>query len=170
MARWGNAWRVRVLQEQIVMLVLKEGRSEPMVVIKKARTEDEMKQVYDIRREVFIEEQGISEEIEMDGRDDEAVHVLAVVDDQPAGCGRLLYNGNEARIGRVAVRKHMRRRSLGEGICGLLTAIAKDNGVERIIIDAQLTAEAFYTHLGFVREGDVFMEAGIEHVRMYKDI
>ena len=89
----------------------KGRRSEPMVVIKKARTEDEMKQVYDIRREVFIEEQGISEEIEMDGRDDEAVHVLAVVDDQPAGCGRLLYNGNEARIGRVAVRKHMRRRS-----------------------------------------------------------
>ena len=68
-----------------------------MVVIKKVRTKDEMDQVYDIRREVFIEEQGVPEDIEMDGRDDEAVHVLAVVDGEPAGCGRLLFSGDEAR-------------------------------------------------------------------------
>ena len=46
--------------------------------------------VHDIRREVFIEEQGVPEEIEMDDKDDEAIHVLAVVDDEPAGCGRIL--------------------------------------------------------------------------------
>ncbi|HPV02100.1 MAG TPA: GNAT family N-acetyltransferase [Clostridiales bacterium] len=137
-----------------------------MVVIKKVGTKDEMEQVYGIRREVFIEEQGVPEDIEMDGRDDEAVHVLAVVDGEPAGCGRLLFGDSEARIGRVAVRKKMRRCGIGEGICKLLIALAKDKGAERIVLDAQLTAEKFYSHLGFEREGDVFMEAGMEHVRM----
>ena len=85
-----------------------------MVVIKKVGTRDEMEQVYGIRQEVFIDEQGVPEDIEMDGRDDGAVHVLAVVDGEPAGCGRLLFSGSEARIGRVAVRKKMRRRGIGE--------------------------------------------------------
>lgn len=137
-----------------------------MVVIKKVGTKDEMEQVYDIRREVFIEEQGVPEDIEMDGRDDEAVHVLAVVDGEPAGCGRLLFSGDETRIGRVAVRKKMRGYGIGDGICRLLIALAKDRGAEKIVLDAQLTAEGFYSRLGFEREGDVFMEAGMEHVRM----
>jgi len=75
-----------------------------MVIIKKVATRDEMYQVYGIRREVFIEEQGVPEEVEMDGRDDEAVHVLASVDGEPAGCGRLMFSGSVAKSGRVAVR------------------------------------------------------------------
>ncbi len=137
-----------------------------MVIIKKVATSDEMYQVYGIRREVFIEEQGVPEEVEMDGRDDEAVHVLASVDGEPAGCGRLMFSGSEAKIGRVAVRKKMRGLGIGEGICKLLIALAKDKGVEKIVLDAQVTAEGFYSRLGFEREGDVFMEAGMEHVRM----
>ena len=140
------------------------------MVIKKVGTRDEMEQVYGIRQEVFIDEQGVPEDIEMDGRDDGAVHVLAVVDGEPAGCGRLLFSGSEARIGRVAVRKKMRRRGIGEGICKLLIALAKDSGAEMIVLDAQLTAEAFYTRLGFQREGEVFMEAGIEHIRMTRQV
>ena len=76
----------------------------------KVATRDEMYQVYGIRREVFIEEQGVPEEVEMDGRDDEAVHVLASVDGEaPAGCGRLMFSGSEAKIGRVAVREENAR-------------------------------------------------------------
>src|SRR5690606_31842114 len=101
-----------------------------MVVIKKVKTREELKMVHDIRREVFIEEQGVPEEIEMDDKDDEAIHVLAVVDDEPAGCGRILFNGSDARIGRVAVRKKMRRSGIGEGICKLLIAIAEEKCVE----------------------------------------
>ncbi|MGB3990278.1 MAG: GNAT family N-acetyltransferase [Acetivibrionales bacterium] len=141
-----------------------------MVVIKKVKTREELKMVHDIRREVFIEEQGVPEEIEMDDKDDEAIHVLAVVDDEPAGCGRILFNGSDARIGRVAVRKKMRRSGIGEGICKLLIAFAEEKCVERIILYAQLSAEPFYARLGFERQGDVFMEAGIEHVMMIRQI
>lgn len=141
-----------------------------MVEIKKVNTKEEMDMVYDIRREVFIREQGIPEEIEMDDLDAEAIHVLAVVNGVPAGCGRLLMNGNDAKIGRVAVRKDMRRTGIGDGICRLLISMALDRGAEKITANAQLSAEGFYSKLGFVREGEVFKEAGIDHVRMVRAV
>jgi predicted GNAT family N-acyltransferase len=141
-----------------------------MVEIIRVKTENEMEQVFEIRREVFIREQGIPEEIEMDELDSEAVHVLATVNGVPAGCGRLLQRDGYARIGRVAVKKEMRRNGIGEGICKLLMAIAGDNGAEKVIIGAQLTAVEFYKSLGFEKEGDVFMEAGIEHVKMVRPL
>lgn len=141
-----------------------------MVEIIRAKTEDEMEQVFEIRREVFIREQGIPEEIEMDELDSEAVHVLASVNGVPAGCGRLLPGRGDARIGRVAVKKDMRRNGIGEGICKLLMAIARENGAEKAVISAQLTAVEFYKSLGFEKEGDIFIEAGIEHVRMVRPL
>lgn len=141
-----------------------------MIEIVRVKTAEEMEKVFEIRREVFIREQGVPEEIEMDGLDKDAVHVLAAVDGIPAGCGRLLYEDGEARIGRVAVRKEMRRRGIGDGICRLLMTIAGDSGASRVIINAQLTAVEFYEKLGFKKEGEVFTEAGIKHVRMVRDL
>lgn len=141
-----------------------------MIEIVRVKTDEQMEMVYDIRREVFIREQGVPEEIEMDGQDGEAIHVFATVDGIPAGCGRLMLGNGEAKIGRVAVRKEMRRSGIGDGICRLLMAIAEDNGAARVNISAQLTAVEFYEKLGFVKEGDVFTEAGIEHVRMVREL
>ncbi len=141
-----------------------------MVEICRVKTDREMKLVYDIRMEVFVEEQGVPAELEMDGLDDDAVHVLAFVDGIPAGCARMLRKGEENKIGRVAVRKSMRRYGIGTGMCKLLITIAKDEGVRKIYIGSQLAAVDFYTTLGFVKEGDVFMEAGIEHIKMAKSI
>lgn len=130
----------------------------------------EMQLVHDIRREVFIEEQGVPEELEMDDLDKDAIHVLASVDGKPAGCGRLLLHGKDARIGRVAVRKAIRGNGIGSGICKLLITLAAERGVQKIHIDAQLSAVDFYTRLGFEKLGETFMEAGIEHVRMEKTL
>ena len=141
-----------------------------MVEIIRAESENEMKQVFEIRREVFIREQGVPEEIEFDELDSEAIHVLASVNGVTAGCGRLLLKDGNARIGRVAVRKDMRRGGIGDGICRLLMAIARDNGAEKVTINAQLTAVRFYESLGFEKEGEVFMEAGIDHVRMARTL
>jgi predicted GNAT family N-acyltransferase len=141
-----------------------------LIEIVRVKTDEQMEMVYDIRREVFIREQGVPEEIEMDGQDGEAIHVFATVDGIPAGCGRLMLGNGEAKIGRVAVRKEMRRSGIGDGICRLLMAIAEDNGAARVNISAQLTAVGFYEKLGFAKEGDVFMEAGIEHVRMVREL
>lgn len=141
-----------------------------MVEIYRVKNETEMKLVHDIRLEVFVGEQGVPVELEMDEMDKDAVHVLACVDGVPAGCGRLLLMGEKAKIGRVAVKKSMRRYGLGTGICKLLIAIAGDNGARRIYLGAQLTAVEFYSSLGFEKEGEVFMEAGIEHIKMVKNI
>ena len=139
-----------------------------MIEIIKVKNDGEMKLVHDIRREVFIGEQGVPEELEMDGLDRDAIHVLAYVEGEPAGCGRLLLNGKDARIGRVAVKKSLRRTGIGNGICRLLMTLAAERGVQNIHINAQLSALEFYTRLGFEKVGDNFMEAGIEHVRMEK--
>ncbi len=141
-----------------------------MVEIIRVKTKDEMEKVFEIRREVFVREQGIPEELEMDELDSEAIHVLAIVNGVPAGCGRFLIHDDDARIGRVAVKKDIRGSGIGTGICKLLMSIAMDNGAERVIIGAQLTAVEFYKCLGFEKEGDVFMEAGKEHVRMSRKL
>lgn len=141
-----------------------------MVEICRVKTEREMKLVHDIRMEVFVGEQGVPVELEMDGLDGEAIHVLAFVDGIPAGCARLLLNGEEAKIGRVAVKKNMRRYGIGTGLCKLLISIAKEEGVSRIYIGSQLTAVDFYNTLGFEKQGELFVEAGIAHVKMIKSI
>ncbi len=141
-----------------------------MVEIIRAESDNQMEQVFEIRREVFIREQGVPEEIEMDELDSEAIHVLASENGVPAGCGRLLLKDGNARIGRVAVRKAMRRSGIGDGICRLLMSIARDNGAEKATINAQLTAVEFYKTLGFEEEGEVFDEAGIDHVRMVRTL
>jgi predicted GNAT family N-acyltransferase len=141
-----------------------------MIEIHRAKDKKEMDLVHEIRREVFIKEQGVPEELEMDELDQDAVHVLAYVDGIPAGCGRMIFNGVEAKIGRVAVRKDMRRTGIGTGICKLLIAIAKDSCIQSIYVNAQITAVDFYSSLGFEREGDAFFEAGIKHVKMVKSL
>ena len=79
-----------------------------MIEIIRVKNEEEMKLVREIRMEVFVGEQGVPVEIEMDSLDNEAIHVLAYEGGEPAGCGRLLLKGNTAKIGRVAVRKKFR--------------------------------------------------------------
>ncbi|NLO02445.1 MAG: GNAT family N-acetyltransferase [Bacteroidales bacterium] len=141
-----------------------------MVEIYRVKDKEAMDLVLQIRREVFIKEQGVPEEIEVDGMDQDAIHVLAYVDGTPAGCGRMLLQGEAAKIGRVAVRKNMRRYGIGSGMCKLLIAIAEDIGISKIYLNAQLTAVDFYLAMGFMKIGDIFMEAGIEPVKMEKSI
>lgn len=141
-----------------------------MVEIFRVKNDDDMKLVYEIRMEVFVSEQGVPAELEIDGLDSQAVHVLALVDGVPAGCARMLLKGEDAKIGRVAVRKSMRRYGIGSGLCKLLFSIAREESVGKIIIGSQLTAVDFYETLGFEKEGDVFMEAGIAHIKMTKEI
>lgn len=141
-----------------------------MIEIHKVKDKKEMDLVHEIRREVFINEQGVPEELEMDELDQEAVHVLAYVDGMPSGCGRMIFNGEYAKIGRVAVKKNMRRNGIGAGMCKLLIALAEDRCINNIYVNAQLTAKDFYTSLGFEVEGGTFFEAGIEHVKMVKSL
>ncbi len=117
-----------------------------------------------IRFEVFVREQHVPPEIELDDMDRLCVH--AVVYDSagaPIATGRLLPDGH---IGRMAVRHSARGRGIGGALLRALMAQAKERGHERVVLSAQTHAAPFYARHGFIRDGQEFYEAGIAHIQM----
>jgi predicted GNAT family N-acyltransferase len=131
----------------------------------------DMQRAYAIRRSVFIEEQNVPEEIEMDADDEHAFHALAILDGVAIGCGRMLEHGDaEVKIGRMAVLREFRKTGVGAHILRFLIDRARARGLRRAILHAQLTAEGFYLKEGFKPVGGVFDEAGITHRKMERDL
>lgn len=121
-----------------------------------------------VRQQVFVIEQNIPEELEFDGADANALHLLALHRKRDAvGTGRLEANG---KIGRLAVVAAFRGRGLGSNLLIELVRTAGEAGLERVHLHAQLHALAFYERHGFVRRGDTFDEGGIEHVVASMDL
>ncbi len=122
---------------------------------------------YLIRKQVFIAEQGVPEELELDELDLSALHALAYQDGQCVGTGRLVDLGNgQAQIGRMAVLPNFRGQGIGREILERLLLAATAEGVSSLILHAQLTAMPFYEKLGFVGQGSLYEEAGIPHRNM----
>ena len=120
-----------------------------------------------IRYEVFIDEQNVPEELEIDGLDGEAKHVLAFVDEVPIGTGRILSDGH---IGRVAVLKKYRGQGSGKLIMKELIKWAQDMNLEKVWLSSQWHAHSFYLDLGFVCVGEIYKEAGIDHIKMFRSL
>ena len=118
-----------------------------------------------IRYEVFVDEQNVPEELEIDGLDGKAKHVLTFVDGVPIGTGRILSDGH---IGRVAVLKNYRGLGIGKSIMKELIKCAQDMSLEKVWLSSQWHAHSFYLDLGFVCVGEVYKEAGIEHIKMFR--
>ena len=116
-----------------------------------------------IRFTVFVEEQGVPREIELDEHDAASIHVVAFEDGKPVATGRLLPDGH---IGRMAVLQAWRRRGVGALMLKALVQRAKARGDTEIVLAAQVRAVPFYRAHGFSAEGDVYMEAGIPHQDM----
>lgn len=119
-----------------------------------------------IRIEVFHREQQIELALDFDGLDEEAVQVLAYINERPVGTARTRLVGEAAKIERVAVLAPYRNRGAGAAMVVGLLADLQQRGITNIILSAQCTSESFYRKLGFLPHGDVFQEAGIEHIRM----
>ena len=119
-----------------------------------------------VRREVFIDEQGVSESEEVDGKDPEAVHILATDADAAVGAARVLNFGSTSKIGRVCVVKSHRGTGLGVSLIEACHSAARSRGATRAILGAQLSALGFYERLGYRPYGDVFDDAGIDHRMM----
>ncbi|MBF8269152.1 MAG: GCN5-related N-acetyltransferase [Gammaproteobacteria bacterium] len=117
-----------------------------------------------IRFTVFVEEQHVPLAEEWDGRDDTALHVLALsADHQPLGTARLLDNG---QIGRMAVLREHRRLGIGSALLRELLHIAATNNMQHLFLNAQIDAVGFYQRHGFIEQGATFMDAGIVHRKM----
>jgi predicted GNAT family N-acyltransferase len=118
---------------------------------------------------VFIEEQNVPIDIEIDGLDDKSEHVIAYIEDKPVGCARIRIN-NFAKLERIAVMRNYRDKGLGRKITEFLIDYCKQKNIDEIRLHAQLYTTDFYKRLGFIERGETFLEADIEHIEMYKKI
>jgi predicted GNAT family N-acyltransferase len=138
---------------------------------RRVTTQADRAAAYALRKEVFVREQHVPEEIELDELDDAADHVVAVDDaGRVVATGRLVVLGaHTGKIGRMAVTKSVRGQGAGAAVLQSLERIAREeHRWGEIVLHAQLSAKGFYDRAGYVAEGDIFEEAGIEHVAMRK--
>jgi ribosomal protein S18 acetylase RimI-like enzyme len=120
-----------------------------------------------VRQEVFIWEQGVPAELELDEFDPSASHTLAYLNGRCIGTGRLVDLGNrQAQIGRMAVLAKFRNQGVGRQILEGLVRLAQSQGAESIILHSQVSAIPFYEKLGFQAQGPAYDEAGIAHRNM----
>ena len=120
-----------------------------------------------VRAAVFVEEQGVSQEEEQDGRDAQCVHALARLNGVVVGTGRLRPEGG---IGRMAVLPAYRGKGVGGMLLQALLQAAISRGHDQVYLAAQEHALAFYLRYGFLPEGERFFEAGMPHVMMRREL
>jgi predicted GNAT family N-acyltransferase len=137
------------------------------VMLKIVAYSEAMMAIQMIRETVFQVEQCVAPHIDIDGQDDQAVHLLAYIHDKPIGTARIRYLSDSfAKIERVAVISSYRGQGIGKQIMGRAIAFLKAQRILEIKINAQVHAKAFYEKLGFEQYSEEFDEAGIPHIEM----
>jgi predicted GNAT family N-acyltransferase len=144
---------------------------------------DDLDALYALRHEVFVVGQDVPEDLERDELDAQAAHVVALRAGVVVGTGRLVDGrideqgrlecgtaGTVGTIGRMAVAEHVRGCGTGRALLDLLVQHAADRGLPAVELHAQLHARAFYERAGFTPFGEVYLEAGIEHLGMRRGL
>lgn len=127
----------------------------------------EKKDLADIRRRVFIEEQKVPVELEWDEFDDSATHFLAALSGKTIACARLKTDG---QIGRMAVLEQYRKRGIGSSLLEFVLNTATEKQYPEVYLHAQVDAIPFYEKHGFTTAGEIFYEANIPHRGMFKKL
>lgn len=144
-----------------------------MCQVRLAQLERERQAAFAVRWEVFVQEQGVPLEEELDSYDAEALHFIAEYSatKEIVATARLIHKEpGIGKVGRVAVRKAYRGRGVGTKIMQFIENFATERNFRQLMLDAQLQAIPFYEKLGYTAEGDIFLDAGIEHRRMIKQL
>ena len=120
----------------------------------------------DLRREVFMDEQGVSQEDEFDGKDPDATHIVTVQNGEVVGVLRILWLPEHAKIGRFAVKKSLREQGIGSRLFHTALSFIDRRGQEQVMLEAQIDRIGFYENFGFEAYGDEYLDAGILHKAM----
>ena len=127
----------------------------------------ELTEASKIRKEVFVEEQGISGDIELDNHDSEALHIVVKDGKRVIGTARVLFPApGVAKIERMAILRPFRRKGIGSRIITFLNTELKNRQIRKVVLHAQYPVVAFYKSCGFEEAGLPFWEAGIKHIKM----
>jgi len=133
------------------------------LIVSKALWSEDSEALVKLRTEVFVDEQQVPSEIEVDGKDADCEHVKAVLHGKFVGTGRLLPSGF---IGRMCVLRQFRGQGIGTIMLHKLIELARQEKYSQVQLNSQTNAIAFYQNNGFVVDSDEFLEAGIRHRRM----
>jgi predicted GNAT family N-acyltransferase len=139
-----------------------------VIEVRPTRNQTEVAAALALREDVFCGEQGVSLAEERDGRDADALHLVVLDDGVVVGTCRLLLDGATVKLGRMAVARSRRGLGLARALLAEADATSRALHAERIALAAQLSAQSLYERAGYSAYGDVFLDAGIEHVMMEK--
>ncbi|MEH7416999.1 GNAT family N-acetyltransferase [Neobacillus drentensis] len=140
---------------------------------KRITLENDLGVAFHIRKKVFVEEQGVQLEDEFDEYDTLAghcEHILVYYNEQPVGTGRIRVVDGLGKLERICILKPYRKFGLGKMIIKALEEIAEEMGVSQVKLHGQTQAEGFYQKLGYLTSSNIFMEDGIPHILMVKDL
>jgi predicted GNAT family N-acyltransferase len=138
--------------------------------LRQARGRRELEAALALRHEVFCVEQGVPRHEELDGRDGDGIHLVAVDGNDVVGTCRLLLVGRTVQFSRLAVRADARRRRIATGLLEVAEDESRSAGGRRLVLHAQTYAQSLYEKAGYRTRGGVFSEAGIEHIAMEKEL
>jgi len=134
------------------------------ITVKQAHWDTEQEQLLKVRTRVFVEEQQVPSEIEIDGKDTDCFHVKALnSENEVIGTARMLPTNY---IGRMCVLKEYRQLGIGGQMLSYFINYARQQQIKSLMLNAQITALPFYQKFGFVPDSEVFIEADIEHIHM----
>jgi predicted GNAT family N-acyltransferase len=142
----------------------------------KAETQEQIKQCLEVRKQVFVIEQEVPESLEVDDYDSlenkSCIHILVLDQGTPVAAGRIIsYFNNAAKFQRIAVLPAYREAGLGSQLLKAMEQESSIAGYESVILDSQCHAEPFYLKNGYIQKSpEIFMDAGIPHVRMTKPL
>lgn len=141
------------------------------VELKLVETEADMEAALAVRMRVFVAEQSVPAEEELDDEDATATHVIARHNELVVGTGRLLIRAEgTCQIGRMAVDQPWRRQGVGGQLLLYLEQEARSQGMSQVMLHAQEYVKGFYAAHGYLERGELFLEAGIPHIEMRKEI
>ncbi|MFD2639917.1 GNAT family N-acetyltransferase [Piscibacillus salipiscarius] len=138
--------------------------------IKLVDTKEQLEDAYQVRSEVFIKEQNVPPEIEVDEHESEAVHFVGYLDEKPVAASRLRLLDDYGKFERICVLKELRGKHYGQQIIQEMEDYLVSQKVKKAKLNAQTHAEEFYKRIGYETISDEFMDAGIPHVTMIKEL
>jgi predicted GNAT family N-acyltransferase len=136
---------------------------------KLAENEGDLKAAFEVKRQVFVEEQGIPQNMVFDDPVGEVMRIVAKDGNRVIGTARIQFLGaKQAKLERMAVLKPFRNLGIGKGIVSFVIKELRGKQVEEVVLHAQHGAVEFYKECGFKELGSPFQEAGIQHTKMQR--
>ncbi|OLO35894.1 GNAT family N-acetyltransferase [Alkalihalophilus pseudofirmus] len=129
---------------------------------------EQLKDAYSVRTTVFVEEQKVPEEEEIDQFEEDAIHFVVYDDSKPIGAGRLRVVDGYGKVERICILNEYRKKGIGKLLMDKIESVGQSEGLTKFKLNAQIQAEPFYKSLGYETVSGEFLDAGIPHVTMTK--